>query len=360
MMALCSALGLQAQIGYDGPDDVVDGEDPYAPFRTVYRSVETVDFNAPQQGSIYVFQRKLAHSMMSDPMPKAIKIEQVKSGVSASRDNSTVRVSSGKKSGGSVSDRNWASRKSSVDRQVAFMQQRQEELRQAHRLAAIREAERKRREKEAEDRKVAQRTAQVDAQLTGQMNQRIQKDYQNATVGRQQALSTSVQTANAQMQGPKVVQPAPMPKKDGKSMSAEMLAEGYRRRQRKARRIMYPTASPAPIKTPKPTVVRAVPDKNDEYVFTGRMTKTSIHIKKDDRFGNPSPTSAPRTLKTGKYDGFRLSPNAVVTTGQPIHLPGLEQKVLKSRPAVEYVPLTPEQEHALKMEELLPPVHEQV
>ncbi|MDE5635784.1 MAG: hypothetical protein K2I52_05710, partial [Muribaculaceae bacterium] len=80
---------------------------------------------------------------------------------------------------------------------------------------------------------------------------------------------------------------------------------------------------------PQPAVVRVLPNNQGEYEFTGRMTKTSIYIKRDSRFGTPDSYTAPKTVASNQ--GFRLSPNATVTTGRPVRIKDLEQREIPPR-----------------------------
>lgn len=325
-------------------EEVVDDDDLFAPFRTVYKNVEDIDFSVPadrQVGSVLKHHVARKHDMMNGnyyggqlvhagkTYSETVTATQRSGGISLSTDNSTVRTGSGRR-GSSVSERNMASRKAQVDRHVAFMQARAEARRQAAREAARREYERKLREQAIDNQRAVQVEAQTNARLQGTTNARIERDYHNATVGTSQARATSQSTANSMMRGPHTVV-SQQPKRQTGAMSAQQLRDGIAARQRKPR-VLYrapQSQTPNSLTKPQPVIVRATPNKQGEYEFTGRMTKTTIHIKPDPRFGTPNPYSAPKTV--AKNEGFRLSPHATVTTGQPIRIKDLEMREIPPR-----------------------------
>ena len=351
-------------------EEVADDGDLFAPFRTIYKDVEDINFKIPadeQVGSILKHHVARKNDMMNGnyyggqlvPAGKTysqtVTATRRSGGVSISTDNSTVRTSSGRR-GTTVSERNMASRKAQVDRQVAFMQARREAQRQAARESARREYERKLREQALDNQRAAQAEAQANARLQGATNARIAQDYQNATVGTSRARATSKSTANSMMRGPRA-HVAVQPHRPTGAMAAQQLREGLAARQRKAR-VLYraPQSQAANTLTKaQPTVVRAKPNKQGEYEFTGRMTKTSIHIKPDSRFGTPDPYSAPKTI--AKNEGFRLDPHAIVTTGQPIRVKDLEAKEIPQR-KLKIKQMSPEereeQQRQLMYEEFFP------
>lgn len=228
-------------------------------------------------------------------------------------------------------------------------------MQEARREAARREYERKVREQAIDNRRAEQAQAQAHARLQDVTNARMARDYHNATVGTAQARETSQSTANSLMRGPRIMARAKPRPRTG-AMTAEQLRQGIAARQRKPR-VLYRAPKAQSVNSltrPQPAVVRAKPDKNGEYIFTGRMTRTSIHIKQGPRFGTPDPHSAPRTVAGN--EGFRLSPHAVVTTGKPISIKEYKQKEIPPRKS-EIKGMTPEERkkmHRIMYEEFFP------
>ncbi len=369
LFATATALSMSAQI----TEEVVDDNDLFAPFRTVYRNVEHIDFSIPAErraGTILKHHVASKHDMMNDRYYDALLVPTGRKyidvvtttrrngGISISSDNSTVRTGT-RHRGMSTSDRNMSSRRAQVNRQAAFAAARREAMREARREAARREYERKVRERAIDNRRAEQAQAQAHARLQGITDARIARDYHNATIGAAQARETSQSTANSLMRGPRIMaRTKPRPRTG--AMTAEQLRQGIAARRRKPR-VLYRAPKAQSVNSltrPQPAVVRVKPGKNGEYVFTGRMTRTSIHIKPDPRFGTPDPHSAPRTI--AKNEGFRLSPHAVVTTGKPVSIVEYKQKEIPPRKP-EIKGMTPEEReemHRIMYEEFFPDTYD--
>ncbi|MDE5636332.1 MAG: hypothetical protein K2I52_08520, partial [Muribaculaceae bacterium] len=223
LMLAAITLSLAAQ----NTEEVVAEDDMFAPFRTIYRNIESVDFHASadrQTGSILKHHVARKHDMMNGKYygGQLVHIGKIyrdnvnatrnSGGVTVSSDNSTVRTSTGRQ-GLTVSERNVASRRAQVDRQAAFAAARQEAIREARRVAARREYERKLREQAIDNQRAAQVEAQANARLQSITNARIARDYQNATVGTVKARETSKATANSLMQGPRPISASQPPRR---------------------------------------------------------------------------------------------------------------------------------------------------
>lgn len=325
MLAIAFAVYIpaMAQLGYKD-DEVVDNGDLYAPFRTVYRHVEKVDFTDDNQElTAPSLHHKNTHAIWNSGYPNDNYIRYKKvvpdakrlnasGGLRISNDNSTVRTSSGRTSGGSIHSRNMASSKRQVDRQVAFAQQRRAANMKAARNAAQRELAKKRAAQIAENGQVAAVTAATNARLQGATNVRIAKDYYNAGQGTAIARNTAKSTADALMQGPQFLQ---RNAKVASKKSGSAMAKNMRQNQAKNRmRHQVPHTVYTNTNLYQPRVVRVKPNADGKYALTGRATKTQIFIKKDSRFGTPTKVNGPRTVQANK--GFVLSPTAVVTTGR--------------------------------------------
>lgn len=126
LFATATALSMAAQI----TEETVDDNDMFAPFRTVYRNVEHVDFSIPaedQVGTILKHHVARRHDMMNGKyydaqlVPTGRRYTDVvtttrrSGGISISSDNSTVRTGT-RHRGMSVSDRNMSSRRAQVNR----------------------------------------------------------------------------------------------------------------------------------------------------------------------------------------------------------------------------------------------------
>ncbi len=347
---LTAGLMLTGLLALAQVDEVVSDDDLFAPFRTVYRGsgVEFVDYDDPDQvGSILLHQRKMVHQAMNNGLiGDDIELAGKVTGVTVTRDGLTVR--SGRSSGKSISDRNRESRRRQIDRQAEFAERRREEQRRAARIAAARKAARIRAERIADNRRAAAAEAAAHNRLQGRTNANIAKDYYNAGEGTRVARQNAISAANAEMRGPQYVAPSTPPKASGASRAAAMRhaqkQQRLRARLTKPRRIMMQP------------VVRYPRNSNGEDVFTGRATRTSIHIKPDPKIASQVKYNAPRTVSANA--GFMLSPNAVVTTGRDSHLDDLRYKTRRKIPApvtsIYRKDLTPDEEWELKMEELLP------
>ncbi len=344
---LTAGLMLTGLLALAQVEEVVSDDDLFAPFRTVYRGsgVEFVDYDDPDQvGSILLHQRKMVHQAMNDGLIE-YDIEEVP-GVTVTRDDLTVR--SGRSSGESISDRNRESRRRQIDRQAEFAERRREEQRRAARIAAARKAARIRAERIADNRRAAAAEAAAHNRLQGRTNANIAKDYYNAGEGTRLARQNAISAASAEMRGPQYVAPSTPPKASGASRAAAMRQAQKQQRLRarltKPRRIMMQP------------VARYPRNSNGEYVFTGRATRTSIHIKPDPKIASQVKYNAPRTVSANA--GFMLSPNAVVTTGRDSHSDDFKYKTRRKIPApvtsIYRKDLTPDEEWELKMEELLP------
>lgn len=313
-------------------EGVVSNDDYFAPFRTVYRDVESIDFSTPRyqrKGSMtkhHVYQK---HDMMNGVYyGGSFKVAgKYRTGVSvSSNDYSTVRRSSGS-SGGTIHDRNQASKKRQLDRNAEFQRHKQEMIEEARQ----REEERKRREKEEDDMRAAIATAQANAQMQPITNARIAKDRYNATEGLNQARSASRTRAYSQMRGYR--KPNRRMNEHGTS-AADALKKSHSKRRvapDNMQSSLHPKLlqNPVMLKKPKPYIYRKVP-VNNKYEFTGHMTKTSIFIEPDTRFGVSDKYTAPKTVSANQ--GFRLSPDAVVTTGQPIKSEDFNVAYIPERP----------------------------
>ena len=124
LIALALSLLCTIQISAQNKETVVDNNDLFAPFRTVYRQVEDMDFSTSRslhQGGITIKQHVYQRSdWMNDNYYKDLTGKNTsgssRKGISSSlNDYSTVRVGSGIK-GKSVSDRNMEARRRYVDR----------------------------------------------------------------------------------------------------------------------------------------------------------------------------------------------------------------------------------------------------
>lgn len=341
LTTLALSLFCAFQISAQNSETGVDDNDLFAPFRTVYRHVEQVDFSVPKiqrQGSIlkhHIYQR---HDLMNDNSYNDIINRKnyvgplYTSGVSSSSsDYSTVRIGSGKK-GKSVSEMNMESKRRQVDRQVAFAAQKRLAMEEARRRAE----EKKRMEKALDDQRAAIATAKANARMQPITNARIARDRYNAGEGLQNAREASRNNANARIRG--YVKPRRIMHHTNTSV-ADALHKQPTKRNDNNNTVLQNKNNPSPhanhsrsyatLKQPKPYVYRKVP-KNGKYKFTGRMTQTSIYIEPDPRFGVPDKYSAPKTITSN--GGFRLSPNAVVNTGQLIDNGGLTMREIPPRP----------------------------
>lgn len=348
--ALCAIIlhsVTSAQTDYK--EDVVDSDDLFAPFRTVYRgqSVEFVNNDDhTQEGSALLHRQKMVHQAMNGGL-QPYRLQKIgKMGiVTSTQDVSTIRTASPK--GRSISQRNHESKVRQINRQAAFAEKRrQERLAAAERAAAIK-AEKERREREADNRRVAHTEAQTNARLQGRTDANIRRDYYNAGEGRIQARQTAVNNANAAMRGPLSVSVGP-----AKVSGADYAANLRRNRQRDRSLTPRKQSLQAPI-------IRYVAENNG-YTFTGRATKTAIFIKKDPRFGSPKSPVAPKTLKSNH--GFVLSPNAVITTGrnkeyEDPHIFVNPRQIPPPVTALNKKGLTDEEMWQLKLKELLPDEH---
>lgn len=310
----------------------VDPSLDFSPFQTVYKSeIEICDSpEGDARSAICVWKQMKQTAMNEGLQPYTIK----KNGIMMTSDNSTVRKSSSN-SAAQERRRAEAIRKQQNDayRKAIFEQRRQA------RLAAAREALRKKREKkireqQAENRKAQAVRDQTNEQLQGMTDRRIQNDQWHATQGREQAR----QVAREQI-GPRrgMIITAPSQNQQSTAMSGQSMAARMRNKT-------YLKKEPMPkeggmgyySRRPAPPVVRQKPNKAGQYVFTGRATKTSIFIKADKRSAFKGNTSGPALAKTGTQ--FRLDPHAMVTTGQDWHSDDFKQPKRKiPRPATAIV-----------------------
>lgn len=329
------------QISAQNSETITDDNDLFAPFRTVYRHIEEVDFSEPKiqrQGSAlkhHVYQRHdlMSGSSYNDMINGKKHVGPLyKSGVSASSsDYSTVRIGGGKK-GKSVSKMNMESKRRQVDRQAAFTVQKRLAMEEARRRAEDKE----RMDKALDDQRAAIATANANARMQPITNARIARDRYNAGEGLQNAREASRNNANARIRG--YVKPRRIMHHTNTS-AIDALHKQHTKRNVDNNTALQNKNNPSPrsnhsrsyatLKQPKPYVYRKVP-KNGKYEFTGRMTQTSIYIEPDPRFGVPDKYSAPKTIASN--GGFRLSPNAVVNTGQLIGNGGLTMREIPPRP----------------------------
>lgn len=298
-----------------------------SPSQTVYKSdVEICDKKSGEGSYMCVFKQMRHDAMNYNMQPYAIK----RGGISIGKDNSSVRV------GGS--SRAVARRQAEAQRKARRDQERADffEQRRQERLAAARRARRvaieKERRRRAEDnQRAVQRSAQVYNQLQGVTNERIASDYWHAGEGK----ALAKQAARQAMGAPKgmVITQQTTRKTSGEDIASNMRTNRQRQRQRRPQAGGMEYYS----RRPMPPVVREPLTLAGQYVFTGRATKTQIHIKKDDRVIFTGTTSGPSLARGGQQ--FRLSPHATVTTGQDWHTPVLKDlnKRVPSRP-VEITP----------------------
>lgn len=325
------------QISAQNKEMVVDNNDLFAPFRTVYRHVEDVDFStsgSSRQGERSIKQHVYQRSnWMNDNYYKELTGKKTsgssRKGISfSSNDYSTVRVGSSTK-GKSFSDRNMEARRRYVDRQAAFARKRRLEQEEARRRAE----EKRRREKMLDDQRVDQATDKANARMQRVTDARIARDRYNAGEGLQNAIEASRSSANSRMRGavkPRRVMHQPKTSATGALHKQHAKRNEYTPAPTQPNSSLHPklARSNVVLKQPKPYVYRKV-QENGKYEFTGRMTKTSIYIEPDPRFGVSDKYSAPKTVASN--EGFRLSPNAVVTTGQLMDCDALNMKKLTSR-----------------------------
>lgn len=322
----CFSLFAQQQ------EDVVNNDDLFAPFRTVYRNVESVDFSTPRsqrQGSALKHHIYGKHDMMNGVYYGG-QFElsgKYKSGVSVrSDDHITVRRGS-VASGRSVSDRNQDSKKRQLDRRSRFMRNKQAAMEEAR----LREEERKRRDKEEDDKRAAIATQKANERMQPVTDARIDRDRYNAGQGLQNAREASRQRSYSNMRG--YVKPQRhMP--GNSSGVTDALSKTHKMHVTPTldtHSTLHPRLlqRPLALKKPKPYVYRKV-SQNNKYEFTGRMTKTAIYIDKDTRFGVSDRYDSPGPV-AGNH-GFRLSPDAVVTTGQLIDNGELKARYIPERP----------------------------
>lgn len=300
-----------------------------------------------QEGTIILHAVKNKKNIMNGrwfptDLEKSGKRVYISRGVNVSVDVSTVRTGSNR--GKSISDLNSNSRKAQIERQAAFAAARQERQRRAAQAAAKRRAEEQRRDNE----RAARTEVTTHARLQGRTNANIAKDYYNAGVGSRQARQTARETANALKVGPQRIE-RHQPKMSGKAYAASIKKQSQRDRTRREQN----TAMRKPVRP----VQRISQDANGNYVFTGRATKTSIHVKPDPKIASYGRDyNAPSSIK--RNQGFRLSPNAVVTTGQPISIPELSYAAQRKIPEpytrlVKTKELTHEELMEMKIKEFL-------
>lgn len=340
-------------------EEVTDDSDLFAPFRTVYRSadVEFVDHTDPAQvGSILLHQRKMVHSAMNEGMrPHPLVKVGVRTGVSASDDASTVRAG-GRSSGADIMKRNSDSKKRQVARQAQFAARQRAARIDAARKAAARQRARR----IADNNRAAAVTAATNAALQGATDARISRDCYNAGPGRELARRNVTSAATAQMLGPQPVQPATAPKISG-AARAHALRDGRSRsrirnevpRDKADGSKKIPFEKKNPIEPLKP-IIRPPRNPKGEYAFTGRATESQIFIKPDSMIAAVTSYNAPRTIHSNQ--GFRLSPNAVVTTGIPQHSESFVNTGRKIPPpvtALDRPELTPGQEWDMILKEML-------
>lgn len=313
-------------------EEVVSNDDLFAPFRTVYRNVESMDFSTPngkRSGSAlkhHVYQK---HDMMNGVYYSG-QLEQYGKnthGVTIrSNDYTTVRRGSSR-TGGSTHDRNRSSKKRQNDRHAQFMANK----RAAMAEAKLREEERRRREKEEDDRRASIATQKANEGMQVVTDARIANDRYNAGQGLQNARVASKSRAYSQMRG--YVRPRQAANGRG-SRAVDALTKTHDNRVNYSPRMksaLHPKLlqNPMTLRKPKLYVYRKVA-QNNKYEFTGRMTKTSIYIEKDPRFGVSDRYDAPKPIASNQ--GFRLSPDAVVTTGQLINNDELRARYIPERP----------------------------
>lgn len=343
---LVLSLFCKFQVSAQNTEMVTDDKDLFAPFRTVYRHIEHVGFSTPprsqRQGSMlkhHIYQRR---DLMNDTYYKEIYKEMKEgksydgflynSGISiSSSDYSSVRIG-GSKKGKSVSDMNMESKRRQVNKQVAFAVQKRLAMEEARR----KDEEKKRIEKALDDQRAAMATEEANARMQSVTNSRIALDRYNAGEGLQNAREASRNNAVARIRG--YVKPRRIMHQTNISVTNALHKRHTKRNDESGTALQKKNnslsrsnyfRSYATLKQPKPYVYRKIP-KNGKYEFTGRMNITSIYIEPDSRFGVPDKYSAPKTIASNK--GFRLSPNAVVNTGQLINTGVLTMKEIPPRP----------------------------
>lgn len=331
----CSAQDRSSGFGMEELD--------FSPFQTIYKTeVEICNTRRGENRSLACIQKQMREEAMNEGLqPHVI----TKNGIVVSG-NDYMTVRQGKTSGQMTS-----AQKAKIAREMQDQQDQQykameavfKEQERQKRLARARENLRKKREKairerEEDNRRAETAYANMNAQLEVQTHQNIQNDHWHATQGRDMAR----QVAREQVGQPKgmVITSIGKPKKNsGVHMAERMRGNEYVVRARKPKEGGMRYYSQRPM----PPVVRQKPNPSGQYIFTGRATKTSIFIQKDDRFIFNGQTSGPSLAKDGVM--FVLSPNATVTTGQDYHSIDFEKRKEEIPPPATRIskPLTRDQ-----------------
>lgn len=302
-LAVPTCASAQSGAGF-GIDDL-----DYSAFHTQYKYEVECKSNerGGRQGNIICVYKDIKHNTMNNGL-QPYSITRHSGGVSMGVDNSTVRTPSSR------------NRQQQIRKQVRDRERRDFfERRQAERMAAAREAAQRRRIEQArrieeDNRRATAAYMAKNAQLQGLTNQRLASDQWHANEGR----AATRQVARQQIG-------APHGMRISQRQQATAMTGASRARMLQANRQRIQQRDPEPkIYRPRPPkAVRQRPNPyNGKYVFTGRATKSSIFIERDPRL--PIVGSSRGPSMTGGGSQFRLSPHAVVTTGQPVRSPSFD------------------------------------
>lgn len=306
LMMLACAAGVRAQ-GYTGWDGARSNRDV---------DVEYVDFNTVSGGATVIgVQRRVNHDMMNY-FSSSTEISRGKAtsgvGTQSRRRQKTSSPSSSVKWVSKSGEKIYTGTKSnySSPEHKAWRARRRAQIE----AAKEREAERKRQEKIADDKRAAMAEAQANAQLQGVTDRHMQRDRYNATQGAQEALQRA-QNAST-IRGPQYARQNP-------KMTAEEKA-ALLRRQNKPRGVMHTGQQqqampykPAPqrnlARAPRAQIERFPVSDPERVAALRKALAVKAEIRRQD-FAERSKTA--KYVATSKGSRIALSDHATSSLGR--------------------------------------------